>query len=147
MKNVLVVLSVVSVLGAAPALAEDVPDVTLSALGLGGMQSVSDVEGSQVRGGAVTLPHASSFGFVTGTSLVFGQLLTPDAKNFIVGSSTNEVDANADTTAAGGALTVNKTHSTTLDLNLSVTFPDLTTFTGVLGGIAGGTGMVNAIQP
>jgi hypothetical protein len=141
MKNILVILSVLLVFVAVPVMAEDVPDATLSALGLGGMQSVSDAEGMHVRG------QASSFGFVTGTSLIFGQLLTPDAKNFIVGSSTNEVDANAETTAAGGAMTVDKLHGTTLALGLSVTFPDLTSYFGTLGGTAGGAGLVTVIQP
>jgi hypothetical protein len=141
MKNVLVVLSVLLVFVAVPAFADDVPDATLSALGLGGMQSVSDAEGAQVRG------QASSFGLVTGTSLIFGQLMTPDAKNFVVGSSTNEVDANAETTAAGGALTLDKTHSVVLDLSLNVSFPDLTSYSGSILGSAGGAGGVIVIQP
>jgi hypothetical protein len=49
MKNVLVVLALL-MLCAVPAFAEDVPDATLSALGLGGMQVASDAEGMQVRG-------------------------------------------------------------------------------------------------
>jgi len=51
MKNV-VALAVLMVLVAAPALAGDgnVPQATLSALGLGGMQVVSDAQGMQVRG-------------------------------------------------------------------------------------------------
>ena len=53
MKNALsLVLAAVVVLGAIPAFAGDgnVPQATLSALGLGGMQAVSDAEGMQVRG-------------------------------------------------------------------------------------------------
>jgi opacity protein-like surface antigen len=49
MKNVLLVLAVL-VVCAVPAFAEDVPDAMLSALGLGGMQVVSDAQGMQVRG-------------------------------------------------------------------------------------------------
>ncbi len=53
MKNALsLVLAAVVVMGAIPAFAGDgnVPQATLSALGLGGMQVVSDAEGMQVRG-------------------------------------------------------------------------------------------------
>jgi hypothetical protein len=49
MKNVLLVLAVL-VVCAVPTFAEEVPDAMLSALGLGGMQVVSDAEGMQVRG-------------------------------------------------------------------------------------------------
>jgi hypothetical protein len=53
MKNALcLVVAAVVVLGAIPAFAGDgnVPQATLSALGLGNMQVVSDAEGMQVRG-------------------------------------------------------------------------------------------------
>jgi hypothetical protein len=141
MRNVLAL--VVVALLAAPAFAGDgnVSPGTLSSLGLGDMQVVSDSQAIQVRG------RASSFGMVKGTSLIFGQLLTPDTKNFVVGSSVNEVDANAETTAAGGALTLTKTHGVTLGLGLDVVFPDLTQFLGSITGSAGGAGSVSVIQP
>jgi opacity protein-like surface antigen len=141
MRSVLA-LGVVLLLFAAPAFAGDgnVPQGTLSSLGLGDMQVVSDAQGMQVRG------LASSFGEVKGTSLIFGQLLTPDTKNFVVGSSVNEVDANAETTAIG-ALTLTKTHGVTLDLILAVDFPDLTSYLGQISGIATGAGSVSIIQP
>jgi hypothetical protein len=134
---------VVLVLFAAPAFAGEgcVSQGALSALGLGDMQVVSDAAGTQVRG------MASSFGMVKGTSLIFGQLLTPDTKNFVIGSSVNEVDANAETTAAGGALTLTKAHDVTLSLDLSVLFPDGLSFAGMILGGAGGSGSVSAVQP
>jgi len=140
MKNV-VALAVLLALVAVPAFAEEVPQATLSALGLGDMQVVSDAQGMQVRG------MSSSFGMVKGTSLIFAQLMTPDTKNFVVGSSVNEVDANAETTAAGGMLTVSKTHGVVLDLSLDVIFPDLTGYSGWVSGGAGGSGMVQILQP
>ena len=114
MRNALVL--VVVVLLAAPALAGDgnVPQGTLSSLGLGDMQSVSDTEGMQVRG------RYSWFASVKATSLIFGQLLTPDTKNFEVGSSVNEVDAEEEHTKSGAELGVFKMHGVGLDLNLDV---------------------------
>ena len=140
MRSVVAALVVLLVVAAAPVFAEDgnVPQATLSSLGLGGMETMSDAQGMEVRG------MASSFGMVKGTSLIFGQLLTPDTKNFIVGSSVNEVDANAETTEAGSILTVLKDHMVTLDLGLSVVFPDQTMFQGIAFGFAGGVGSVTA---
>ena len=114
MRNALVL--VVVVLLAAPALAGDgdVPQGTLSSLGLGDMQSVSDAEGMQVRG------RYSWFASVKATSLIFGQLLTPDTKNFEVASSVNEVDAEEEHTRSGAELGVFKMHGVGLDLNLDV---------------------------
>ena len=133
-------LALVAVLCAAPALAGDgnVSQATLSTLGLGGMQEISDAEGMQVRG------MASSFGSVKGTSLILGRLLTPDTKNTVVGNSTNEVDANAETTQSGVVLTVTKDHGVDLALTLDVTFADLTQYVGVIVGATGGVGGVTA---
>jgi hypothetical protein len=66
MKNAFaVVVAVVLVLGAIPAFAGDgyVPQATLSALGLGGMEVVSDSEGMQVRGMSSNAA-ASSLSFI-----------------------------------------------------------------------------------
>jgi opacity protein-like surface antigen len=133
-------LAVVVALCAAAALAGDgnVSQGTLSALGLGGMQTMSDAEGMQVRG------MASSFGMAKGTSLILGQLLTPDTKNTVVGNSTNEVDANAETTQSGVVLTVTKDHGVDLALTLDVTFADLTQYVGVIVGATGGAGGMTA---
>jgi len=58
-------LVVVMVLFAVPAFAGDVPQEALSALGLGGMQVVSDAEGMQVRGMS-SRAFGSSFSFASG---------------------------------------------------------------------------------
>ena len=62
MKNILcLVVAALMVLGAIPAFAADgnVPEATLSALGLGGMQQVSDAEGMQVRGMSASVQASS----------------------------------------------------------------------------------------
>lgn len=62
MKNVLcLVVAALVVLGATSAFAGDgtVPRATLSALGLGGMQVVSDAEGMQVRGTSASVQATS----------------------------------------------------------------------------------------
>ena len=142
MKSVLT-LVVALVFCAAPAFAADgnVPQGTLSALGLSGMQVMSDADGMQVRG------KCSSFGMVKGTSLIVGQLLTPDTKNFVIGSSVNEVDANAESTMSGGILELCKSHEVFLELSLDVNYPDGGSYFGWLGGVAGGEGSVVVVQP
>jgi hypothetical protein len=139
MKNV-VALAVLLALVAVPAFAGDgnVPQATLSSLGLSDLEPMSDAQGMEVRG------QSSSFVIVKGTSLVFGQLMTPDTKNFVVGSSANEVDANAETTRSDGLLTATKLHGVTFNLFLEVAFPDLTGFFGSISGAAGGTGRATA---
>ena len=135
MKSLMMLFAVLAT--AVPAVAGDrqVPQSTLRALGLGGMKVASDAQGMQVRGRQSVS--------VKGTSLIFGQLLTADTKNFVVGSSVNEVDA-AGASAGTGDPTATKTHVVTLGLNLTVTFPTVppTTFTGTITGLAGGTGTV-----
>jgi hypothetical protein len=139
MKNAVAVV-VLLALVAVPAFAGDgnVSQGTLSSLGLGGIQTMSDAQGMQVRG------QASAFAAVKGTSLIFGQLLTPDTKNFVSFSSVNEVDANAETTAASVALTVTKDHSAgvAIPVTLTVTY-DGFSFTGAISGLVGGLGAVS----
>ena len=126
-------LAVVVLLAAAPAFAGDgnVSQGTLSALGLGDMQVVSDSQGEQVRG------KFSWFGSVKGTSLIFAQLLDPNTKEFVVASSVNEVDANAESTEAGVDLGLFKSHGVQLEFTLST--PG---FSGFVSGNAGGFGGV-----
>jgi hypothetical protein len=142
MKALLMLVAVLVALVAAPAVADDgqVSQASLRAVGLGGMQVVSDAYGTQVRG------RSSAFVAVKGTSLVFGQLLTPDTKNFVVASSVNEVDANGETTNTG-TITATKDHNANIALTLAVTFPDTTTYAGALAGIAAGTGTVTVTLP
>ena len=132
MKSALALI-VVMLLATAPAFAGDgnIPQETLSSLGLSDMQTVSDAEAMQVRG------KTSWFGMVKGTSLVFGQLMTDNTKNFIVGSSVNEVDGNGESTQADAKLIIAKTHGVELNLHL-----DVEGFEGSISGTAGGIGGV-----
>ena len=142
MKALLMLVAVLVALVAAPAVADDgqVSQASLRAVGLGGMQVVSDAYGSQVRG------RTSGFVAVRGTSLIFGQLLTPDTKNFVVGSSVNEVDGIGETTNTG-ILSATKTHAVVLGLTLDVTFPDTSVFSGAITGTAAGAGTVSVNLP
>jgi hypothetical protein len=147
MKALVMLFAVLVALVAAPAVADDgrVSQPALRAVGLGGMQVVSDAQGMQVRG------RQSAFVAVRGTSLIFGQLLTADTKNFVVGSSVNEVDATGETTNIG-TITATKDHQVVLFLNLAVTFPDGSTFTGNIGtfdapAFAAGSGTVSVTLP
>ena len=126
-------LVVVMLSAATPALAGDgnVRQRTLSSLGLGDMQKVSDAEAMQVRG------RSSWFGMVKGTSLIFGQLMTDNTKNFVVGSTVNEVDGNGESTQAGAKLLISKVHAVELNLQL-----DVESFGGSIAGTAGGFGGV-----
>ena len=150
MKNALAIV-VFLALVAAPAFAADgnVSHATLASLGLGDLQTMSDSQGMQVRGG-------QAVGVVKGTSLIFGQLLTPDTKNFVSFSSVNEVDASITT---GADPTVTKNHAVgtfMIDpltggvlLNpviLSVnTGAGGYTYLGSISGIVGGAGSVTII--
>jgi hypothetical protein len=127
---------------AAPAMADDgqVPAAALKAVGLGQIQTVSDAEGMAVRG------KTSGFVAVRGTSLIFGQLLTPDTKNFVVASSINEVDAIGETTNVG-ILSASKDHLVLIELALAVTFPDTSTYSGAISGVAAGVGSVSVNLP
>ena len=83
MRNVVALaVAVIVALSAIPAFAEDgdVPQATLSELGFGGAEVVSDAEGMQVRG-------LSSFVEVSGASLLFGQLFDSFSHNFVAASS------------------------------------------------------------
>ncbi len=147
MKSAVLIVAVLAGLVAAPAMADDgqVPATALKALGLGQMKVVSDAEGMAVRG------MSSGFVAVRGTSLIFGQLLTADTKNFVVGSSVNEVDAVGETTNIG-ILTAAKDHQVVLYLNLAVTFPDGSTYSGNIGSFAqpafaAGSGSVQVSLP
>lgn len=89
MKNCLAIVA--ACLIAAPAMAGEISDGTLSALGLDGMQTITDAQGMQVRGKGEVV--------VSGTSLVFGQLVAdlPTGTNFVVGSDVNHYFATAET--------------------------------------------------
>lgn len=123
-----------------PAFAEDgrVPQETLSSLGLGDLEVMSDVEGTEVRG------RFSAAGMVKGTSLIVFQLLTPDTKNFVTGSSVNEVDGNVESTAFG-TMTLTKNHLVFVDnVTLSVEIDPGYSFLGIVNGNVGGIGSIAA---
>ncbi len=142
MKSARVLVAVFACLIAAPAMADDgqVPATTLEAIGLSQLQVVSDAEGMTVRG------MSSGFVAVRGTSLIFGQLLTPDTKNFVVASSINEVDAIGETTNIG-ILSAAKDHLVLIDLALAVVNPDTSTYSGLISGVAAGVGSVSVSLP
>ena len=112
MKNVLsVVVAALVVLGAIPALAADgnVPGATLSALGLSGMQEVSDAEGMQVRG-------MSAKTYASGRSMVVAWLVDPKTNNWEAGFDTNGANAK-------GGKKAKIRHGSSVDLSLKVTQP------------------------
>ncbi len=142
MKSFVMLVAVLAALTAAPAVADDgqVPQGTLRALGLGGIQVVSDSQGMQVRG------RQSAFVSVSGTSLIFGQL-NAGGGNFVVASSVNSVRNNGSSTASG-QVTATGTHLALLaGVTLNVTFPDTTTFAGTINGVALGTGTASVNLP
>lgn len=143
MKSVVAVLAVL--LLAAPVFAEEVPQATLSSLGLGGMQTMSDSDGMQVRG------MAGSFVRFAGSSLISGQLATPDALNFVTFNSLNTADGNGETTAASGTLSLNGTHDVGVaqgnPITLNVTFPDGSSYMGSIMGQVGGLSSASIVQP
>jgi hypothetical protein len=122
---------------AAPALAGDgnIPRSTLNRLGLGGMQTVSDAEGMQVRG-------MSGCARVMGISVVSGLLLEPSTKNFIFGSDANYVMANAENAGCRMRAEAYKEHLSYVGLELSVDIDggEYSHYEGVLYGAAGGNG-------
>ena len=139
------VLVALLALVAAPTLAADgnVPANTLKTLGLADLQPVSDTEGMQVRG------MSSAFGMVKGTSLVAGQLLTSDTKNFVSFSSINEVDGNAEMIACPLYLTLTKDHLVFVDppVTLNVAMTNGISFQGMISAFVGGTGTIIVSGP
>jgi len=81
MRSVVAALVVLLVVAAAPVFAADgnVPDATLSSLGLGGMQVLSDAQGMQVRG-------MSSSANGSGLLLLSGSLFDPETGSSSLGS-------------------------------------------------------------
>ncbi len=136
MKNAVAVFAVL-LAGAMPALAEDgrVSGTTLSALGLDGMEVVSDADGMEVRG-------MSSSAMSMGTSLVFGQIIDPATKSFVVGSDINTASATAENAGKNIASAVQHSQSSSLALLLDV--QTLTSaFQASLGGVTLGSGIAS----
>jgi len=136
MRTAIVMVAVVLALvnGVVVAGENGVPPSALAALGLGGMEPVSDSQGMEIRG-------LSSSAAAGGTSLVFGQLLDPSSPgNFFVASDTN----GGGSTAENGGLQIfslatsgPQGSSIAGQLTLQSGNPLITTFTGVFLGNAG----------
>lgn len=127
-------VAVMVCLSAAPAVAGDgsIPPSTLRSLGLADMQVLSDTEGMQVRG-------LSGFAAVRGISSVNGLLLDPSTKNFIFGSDSNKVMANAAATGCHNRADAYKQHLSYIGLQLHVNNGG-SVYNGSLYGGAGGSG-------
>ncbi|HEX5103139.1 MAG TPA: hypothetical protein VFV87_04980 [Pirellulaceae bacterium] len=120
---------------AVPALAADgVPAAKLRALGLGGMQVMSDADGMQVRG-------MSSNAASGGSSLIFGQLTFNDGvgTQFVVGSDFNVSRGTSENAGLNAVSTANSNHGSGLILTLGPILNPGLAFQGALTGQAGQT--------
>lgn len=136
MKKCLMMIAVC--LLAAPANADDVPQQTLSALGLGEMTVMSDDAGMQVRG-------LSSNASAMGLSLTFGQLVYIDqfGQNFQVASDVNAAMATAENAGLNAFSTATSTQGSAIFGSLLVLPTGVTPgFNGAFTGLAG-----NAANP
>jgi hypothetical protein len=133
MKYALTMAAILTFLLAAPALADDghIPQATLSALGLAGMDTVSDEEGTQVRG------MASGAGIALSRSMVTGLLIAPDTKSYVWGTDLNVAQACLDASCIVAAPDPYTETASTVELGLDVV-TDSGSFSGVLIGGAGG---------
>jgi hypothetical protein len=128
-------VAVLVALFATPLLADEgqVPQATLQALGLRGMQTMTDAEGKQVRGKVTFLSFSS-------TSLLVGQLyngeLPPNpGVNFVLASSANSASGSSDT--ASGAI-----WSQSATLGPASLFTLVPFYSGSFSGTAGGSGSI-----
>jgi hypothetical protein len=143
MKNVLVVaVSVFLVLAAIPAFAEDgnVPQATLSSLGLDGMQVVSDQEGLEVRG-------MSSNAQATSLSLINVVLFDPvTAANF----QFNVADFGRATDENAGLNATSSAHADSMagiiPINISIDVNAANVYSAVIAAM-GAMGEANATSP
>src|SRR5207247_5046374 len=118
MKSFMMLFAVLVALAAVPAVAGDrqVPQSTLRALGLGGMQVATDAQGMQVRG------RQSALVSVKGRSE--GRRVGKESKNWVVRSSVNEEDASG--TRPGTDTTATKAHAGVPSFKLTVNIRTLT---------------------
>ena len=130
---VLVLVAIVAS-AAAPAMAGDgqVSSNQLAALGLSGMQPMSDAQGMHVRG-------MSSAAKSSGSSLVFGVLIDPHTGSFVAGSSVNFSKATAENAGLNSLSTAGHNQNSALALALNVVTAT-SSFNGALAGGAGGSG-------
>jgi hypothetical protein len=125
-------------LSAVPAFAENgnVPQPTLEALGLADMDILSDEEGMTIRG-------SGGSAATMGISLVVGLIIEPSTKSFVFGSDANMAAACVEMTCVVVDPVARHATASGVALNLDVTHPDTTTFSGVLIGGAGGSGFAS----
>lgn len=131
--------AMLAALSAVPASAADgnVPQPTLKALGLAGMDILSDEEGMTVRG---TGGSAQTMG----VSLVMGLIIEPSTKSFVFGSDVNMAAACAEITCLVVDPIAEHATASAVALSLDVVHPDTTTFSGVLIGGSGGSGFASS---
>jgi len=136
MKSTFTLAALTALLLAAPAQAGDghISSETLSAVGLGGMQIVSDADGMQVRG-------MSGGASAWGISIVTGVLLDPATKSFIAGTDTNL--SGSKSSSGIKTITAFQTNFSALELGLTVN-TNTSNFTGFLFGGAGGSSFASA---
>jgi hypothetical protein len=135
MKNVLVLVAVLIVGGTALAGDGQVSKSDLSAVGLNGLQVMSDAQGMSVRG----LSSNASSG---GQSLLFGQLSFTDANGtqFVVGSDVNVSFATAENAGLNAVSTATHAQGSGLILTLGPIINGAgLQFQGALTGQAGQT--------
>jgi len=136
MKFTFALAALTTLLIAAPTQAGDghISPSTLSAIGLDGMQIVSDADGMQVRGMST---KASAWGI----SVVSGVLLDPATKSFIAGIDSNL--SGAKTSGGFKTTSASQTNFSSVDLGLTVN-TNTSSFTGFLFGGAGGSSFASA---
>jgi hypothetical protein len=135
MRYALSIIVMLSFLYAAPVLADDghVSQSTLSVLGLGGLEVVSDAEAMQVRG-------MSGNAWTQGLSIVSGLLIDPNTKSYVWGSDVNMAHASAENAGLQVLTQAEHAQSSAVALDLQVTsVPGI--YSGVLAGTAGGSGV------
>ena len=133
MKYVLTLVAILTVAFVSPAMAGDghVPKSTLNALGLSGMEQLSDAAGLQVRG-------LSSNAKASGMSLVFGALVDPHTGSFVAGNSVDFSKATAENAGLNSLSQAAQNHISNLGLSLNV-ITGTSSFSGVIIGGAGGS--------
>jgi hypothetical protein len=132
MKYLCSLVAIMTVAIASSAFAGDgaVPKSSLNALGLNGMQVLSDEAGLEVRG-------MSSNAKAMGLSLVTGLLIDPHTKSFVFGVDANLAKATAENAGLNAVSSAATAQQSAVGLQLNVV-TDVSSFSGVLLGGAGG---------
>ncbi len=143
MKSSVFGLAAMAILVAVPAFAGEgnVSNSTLSALGLGGLEVMSDTDGMKVRG-------MSSNAFAFGASSLFAQLSDPqNPGNFVTGSDVNGgrgSDENAGLSVDSLATQGPQGSSIAIQLDIQAGNPAIQVFLGSVLGNAGNASNIGA---